>query len=197
MEASRATDSPGEVTLLLNELKRGNKDAYGKLIPLVYTELRRLAGHYLRSERAGHTLQPTALVHEAYLRLVHQDHVDWKNRAQFMAVAAQMMRRVLVDYARARGTAKRDRTAAWAEIASFEADGSRAEEILVVDEALDRLTTVDPEQARIVELRYFAGLTVEEIADTLGVSTRRVKREWIMAAAWLRTKLPREDRPAE
>src|SRR5271157_4002144 len=104
---SGGTDSPGEVTLLLNELRLGNKDALGELIPLVYGELRRLAGHYLQAERTGHTLQPTALVHEAYLRLVEQDHADWKNRAHFLGVAAQMMRRILVDYARARGTAKR------------------------------------------------------------------------------------------
>ena len=179
------------MTLLLNELKRGNQDALGRLIPLVYGELRRLAGHYLQAERVEHTLQPTALVHEAYLRLVEQDHADWRNRAQFMAVAAQIMRRILVDYARAHGAAKRGGTAVRIELASSDpaGDGSRAEEILAVDEALERLTALDPQQARVVELRYFAGLTVQETAEALGISSRTVKRDWAMAAAWLRTEL--------
>jgi len=185
------TDTPGEVTLLLNELKRGNKDALGKLMPLVYRELRRLAGHYLQAERVEHTLQPTALVHEAYLRLLGQDRADWRNHAQFLAVAAQVMRRILVDYARARGTAKRAGTAVRVDVAGFEPaiDVSRVEEILAVDEAIEQLSTLDPQQARIVELRYFAGLTVEQTAEALGISPRTVKRDWAMAAAWLRSEL--------
>src|SRR5271157_2461953 len=137
---SGGTDSPGEVTLLLKELKRGDKDALGRLIPLVYGELRRLAGYYLQAERTGHTLQPTALVHEAYLRLVEQDRADWKNRAQFFGVAAQLMRRILVDYARSRQTDKR----AGPDAVSFQPgiEGTQIEEILAVDEALERLTAL-------------------------------------------------------
>ena len=184
-------ESPGEVTLLLKELKLGNKDALGRLIPLVYRELRLRAAQYLQAERTGHTLQPTALVHELYLRLVQQDHADWKDRAHFLAVAAQLMRRILVDYARARAAAKRDGMATRIEIAGFELSGEapRTEEILAVDEALDRLAELDPQQARVVELRYFAGLTVEETAEAVGISPRTVKRDWAMASAWLRSEI--------
>jgi RNA polymerase sigma factor (TIGR02999 family) len=187
-------ESPGEVTLLLKELKLGNKDALGQLVPLVYRELRLLAARYLQAERTGHTLQPTALVHELYLRLVQQDHADWKDRAHFLAVAAQLMRRILVDYARARAAAKRDGMATRIEIAGFELSGEapRTEEILAVDEALDRLAELDPQQTRVVELRYFAGLTIEETAEALGISARTVKREWAMASAWLRNELLEE-----
>lgn len=185
------TEHPGDVTLLLNELRLGNKDALGELMPLVYRELRRLAGHYLQVERIGHTLQPTALVHEAYLRLVEQDRGDWKNRAHFLGVAAQMMRRILVDYARARQTAKRDGVAVSVDRVSFGPHGGelRLEEILTVDEALDRLAALDPQQTRVVELRYFAGLTIEETAEAVGISPRTVKRDWAMASAWLRSEL--------
>ena len=184
-------ESPGDVTLLLNELKLGNKDALARLIPLVYAELRALASRFLRAERTGHTLQPTALVHEAYLRLVEQDHADWKDRAHFLAVAAQLMRRILVDYARGRATAKRGGVAVRIEIEGLELEGERlqVEEILGVDQALDRLAVLDPQQSRVVELRYFAGLTVEEAAEALGISPRTVKRDWAMAAAWLRSEL--------
>jgi RNA polymerase sigma factor (TIGR02999 family) len=187
-------ESPGEVTLLLNELKLGNKDALGRLVPLVYRELRQVAARLLRGERTGHTLQPTALVHELYLRLVEQDRADWKDRAHFLAVAAKLMRHILVDYARARGTAKRDGMATRIEIAGFELSGEapRTEEILAVDEALDRLAELDPQQTRVVELRYFAGLTIEETAEALGISARTVKREWAMASAWLRNELLEE-----
>jgi len=184
-------ESPGDVTLLLNEMKLGNKDALARLIPLVYAELRALASRFLRAERTGHTLQPTALVHEAYLRLVEQDHADWKDRAHFLAVAAQLMRRILVDYARGRATAKRGGVAVRIEIEGLELEGERlqVEEILGVDQALDRLAVLDPQQSRVVELRYFAGLTVEEAAEALGISPRTVKRDWAMAAAWLRSEL--------
>ena len=187
------TASPGEVTLLLTELKRGNKGALGRLIPLVYRELHGLAAHYLAAERIGHTLQPTALVHEAYLRLVEQDRADWRNREQFLGVAARLMRRILVDYARARGAAKRDGAGRAAGLKPG-ADLTQAEEILEVDEALDRLAKVDPQQARVVELRYFSGLTIEETSRLLGISTRTVNREWTMASAWLRDQLSRQAR---
>ncbi|MEK7403662.1 MAG: sigma-70 family RNA polymerase sigma factor [Acidobacteriota bacterium] len=177
---------PGDVTVLLGELKRGDKDALARLLPLVYRELRRLAGHYMRDERASHTLQPTALVHEAYLRLAGQDRADWRNRAQFMGVAAQLMRRILVDYARERLAAKRTPGALDLDLG---ASGENTQEVLAVNEALDRLAQLDPQQGRVVEMRYFGGLTVEETAEALGVSPRTVKRDWAMAKAWLRAEL--------
>ena len=184
---------PGEVTLLLNELKGGNKDALGKLIPLVYQELRSLAAHYLRGERAGHTLQPTALVNELYVRLVNQDRANWTNRSHFLAVAAQLMRRILVDYARARQAAKRGGGTGEVDFATVDLGGNEVsvEEVLAVDEALERLAEVDPELKRVVELRYFAGLTVEETAEAVGTSPRSVKRDWALASAWLRTEFSR------
>lgn len=183
----------GQVTLLLNELKLGNKAALGRLIPLVYQELRSLAAHCLRAERIGHTLQPTALIHELYLRLVDQDRANWRDHAHFLAVAAQLMRRILVDYARARQASKRGGTAVEVDITAVELGGAEVsiEEVLSVDEALERLAQLDPQQTRIVELRYFAGLTVEETAEALGISARTVKRDWAMASAWLRTELSR------
>lgn len=150
--------TPGEVTGLLAELKLGNKDALARLMPLIYEELRRLAGHYLQAERVGHTLQPTALVHEAYMRLAGEDRADWRNRAQFVGVAAQLMRRILVDYARARATGKRAGGAIRMEVDQLEEGTSapRFVEILAVEEVLQRLAELDPQQGRIVELRYFA-----------------------------------------
>ena len=188
------SEPAGEVTILLNELKLGNKDALGKLIPLVYRELRLLAAYYLRAERSGHTLQPTALVNELYLRLVRQNHADWKDRAHFLAVAAQLMRRILVDYARARQTSKRNGVTVPVDVDNFDLGGAQlhVEEILAVDQALDRLAELDPQQTRVVELRYFAGLTVEETAEAISISPRTVKRDWAMAAAWLRSQLSRE-----
>jgi RNA polymerase sigma factor (TIGR02999 family) len=181
----------GEVTLLLADMKRGHKDALGKLMPLVYAELRRLAGHYLRGERAGHTLQPTALVNEAFLRLVDQDRTDWQHRGQFIGVAAQLMRRILVDYARQRAASKRAGAAVTLdeERLSPADNADRTEEILAIEEVLDRLAEVDAQQARIVELRYFGGLSVEETAGLLEISPRTVKRDWAMARAWLRAEL--------
>jgi RNA polymerase sigma-70 factor (ECF subfamily) len=183
--------SPGEVTLLLAEVKLGNKDAFARLMPLVYKELHRLAGQYLRDERIGHTLQPTALVHEAYLRLVGQDRADWQNRAQFIGVAAQLMRRILVDYARERAAAKRGGGAVRIDNEGFDlvATSQPSEEVLAVDEAIGRLSDFDPQQARIVELRYFGGLSVEETAEAMEISPRTVKRDWTMAKAWLATQL--------
>lgn len=182
---------PGEVTALLGEMKLGSKDAVARLIPLVYKELRRLAGHYMRDERASHTLQPTALVHEAFLRLVHQERAGWQNRAQFMGIAAQLMRRILVDHARRRTAAKRagdrialDETKLWPATKI-----GQAEEILAVDEVLTRLGRLDSQQARVVELRYFGGLSVDETAEAMGISPRTVKRDWAMARAWLTEEL--------
>lgn len=183
-------ESAGEVSVLLGELKRGRKDALERLIPLVYKELRRVAGHYMRDERPGHTLQPTALVHEVFMRLVDQDHADWRNRAQFVAISAQIMRRLLVDHARGRRALKRGIPVAMNEEIFNRAAGSdHTEEILAVDEILVRLSELDPQQARIVELRYFGGMSVEETAEVMDISSRTVKREWAMAKAWMKTQL--------
>jgi RNA polymerase sigma factor (TIGR02999 family) len=190
-------NAPGEVTALLGEIKLGSQDAWARLIPLVYKELRRLAGHYMRDERASHTLQPTALVNEAFLRLVGQDRADWQNRAQFIGVAAQFMRRILVDHARRRAAAKRPSVAVTLDEARFDkAVGiGQAEEILAVDEVLERLAHLDAQQARVMELRYFGGLSVEETAEAIGISPRTVKRDWAMARSWLRQELAAKEHP--
>ena len=179
--------SKQDVTGLLRRWEEGDKEALEELMPLVYSELRRLAAHYLRIERSGHTLQPTALVHEAYLRLVDQKHVAWQNRAHFFGIAARMMRRVLVDHARRRAAGKRN--AATYQIAPEGAEADRDLEILALHDALTGLERLDARQARIVELRFFGGLSVEETAEAAGVSTATVKREWRTARAWLRREL--------
>ena len=161
-----------------------------RLMPLVYRELRRQAAGYLRKERAGHTLQPTALVHEAYLRLHDQRDVHWQNRAHFFGVAAQAMRRILVDHARGRLRAKRggaDRRVTLTESALVAAE--RSVDVIDLDAALERLSVLDPRQGRVVELRYFGGLSVEETAEVLEISPATVKREWTMAKAWLHSEL--------
>ena len=185
------TEKPGDVTLLLAEMRAGREEALSRLIPLLYSELRRLAARCMRQERAGHTLQPTALVHEAFLRLAGQDRANWHNRAQFMGVAGQLMRRLLVDHARKRHAAKRGAMPVTLndEIANRPVAVTPPEEILAVDEALTRLAEMDARQANIVELRYFGGLSEEETAEALGISSRTVEREWSMAKAWLRAEL--------
>ena len=182
---------PGEITALLVEWKQGDRDALAKLTPLVYRELRRLAGHYMRGERAGHTLQPTALVHEAYLRLVNQDRADWQNRSHFMGVAAQLMRRILVHHARDRVAAKRGGTRGRTEMDALDVNAvtENPEELLAVDIAVQRLGELNPEQSRVVKMRYFGGMSVEETAEALGISTRTVKRHWALAKAWLHAEL--------
>ncbi len=183
-------DARGEVSVLLGELRLGHKEALDKLIPLVYKELRRVAGRQMRDERPGHSLQPTALVHEVFLRLVAQDRADWQHRAQFVAVAAQLMRRLLVDHARRRHAAKRGVAVTFdEEIFNPSAGANRTEEILAVDQSLARLHELDPRQAHIAELRYFAGLSVEETAEAMGISARTVKGDWAMAKGWLRSQL--------
>jgi RNA polymerase sigma factor (TIGR02999 family) len=177
-----------DLTALLQEWSGGDRKALDQLMPLVYGELRKTAASYLRDERADHTLQPTALVHEAYLRLTHQREVAWQNRAHFFGIAAQMMRRILVDHARKRKAAKRD-AAAW-RVATAEVDASEnAPELLALDRALEELEQIDPQQAKVVELRFFGGLTVEETAEVAGISPRTVKREWRTAKAWLRREM--------
>ena len=163
-------------------------------MPLVYDECRQIAARQLRGERTDHTLTPTALVHELYIRLVDQNHATWQNRAQFYGIAAQMMRRILVDFARARRAEKRGGSAIFVSLAnvSDEADDTRAGDVLAIDEALERLAMRDADQVRIIELRFFAGLTVEETAHVLGRSARTVKREWRLAKAWLYRELGRD-----
>jgi RNA polymerase sigma factor (TIGR02999 family) len=183
-------DTRGEVTKLLAELESGRKDALDRLIPLVYRELRRIAGHQIRDERVGHTLQPTALVHEAYLRLVDQSRADWQNRAQFVGVAAQLMRRLLVDHARRRRAAKRSIPVTLNKEILLRSPGAdQTEEILAVDQVLARLAELDSRQARVVELRYFGGLTVEETAEAMGIGARTVKLDWAMAKGWMQSQL--------
>jgi RNA polymerase sigma factor (TIGR02999 family) len=187
------TPSPKDVTQLLVDWSKGDQEALNNLTPLVYDELHRLASRYLRRERPNHTLQTTALVHEAYLRLVHEKNGNWQNRVQFFAVASRLMRHILVDYARGRNAAKRggDYTKV-----SFDeqmiVSEAKSSDLMALDEALDSLAAIDPEQSRVVELRVFGGLTVEETAEALGVSPRTVKREWSMARAWLHRQIRRD-----
>jgi RNA polymerase sigma factor (TIGR02999 family) len=189
--------SQHEVTRLLIRLTDGDGDVLGELLPLVYDELRRLAAGYLRRERPGHTLQPTALVHEAYLRMVDQSQVHWQNRAHFLGVAAQMMRRILVDHARGQKAEKRGGDFQKLSLdENIDVLGERAADLVALDEALQRLAEFDPQKARVVELRFFGGLSVEETAEVLGVSAPTVKRQWRMAKAWLYGQVSRKEQEA-
>jgi len=175
-----------EVTLLLSALTRGDDGAASKLIPVVYAELRRLAGSYMRRERVDHTLQATALVHEAYLKLIEQRSANWQSRAHFFGVAAQLMRRILIDHARGHSRQKRGGEQKRVSLdEAFVFSEKQADELLAVDDSLNRLAEIDPRQARVVELRFFGGLSVEEAAEVLGVSPKTVKRDWSVAKAWL------------
>ena len=180
------TSIPGEVTQMLLDLRTGNREAQERLIPLVYRELRRIAASHLRRESQNHSLQPTALVHEAYLRLIRIDQVDWQSRAHFFAVASTLMRRILVDSARANKANKRGGGADTILIEeAFLPSPGRTPEVLALDDALDVLARLDERQAKIVEMRFFAGLTEEETGEVLGISARTVKRDWRIAKAWL------------
>jgi len=184
------TRSRSNVTALVADLSGGNARAADGLLPLVYDELHELANGYLQQERPGHTLQPTALVHEAYLRLVDQDRVDWNGKTHFKAVAAQAMRRALIDHARARRREKRG--GKWRQVTlhdAFQLGGAQPLDILAFAETLERMRDLDPRQAEVVELRVFGGLAGEEIARILDVSTRTVERDWKMGQAWLRREL--------
>ena len=188
-------ESPeADVTGLLLAWSGGDKSAGEKLLPAVYAELHRQAARAMRRESSDHTLQATALLHEAYLKLVDQRRVEWRNRAQFFGVAAQVMRRILVDHARAQHAAKRGGdvqqiTLAGHDVAHAAPDMANGVDILALHEALERLAQMDPRQVRLIELRYFGGLNIEETADALGVSAATVKREWSVARAWLRREL--------
>lgn len=191
-----AANSSNDITRLLLEWSDGNGAALSELFPLVYEELRRMAEQHLRRERSAHTLQRTALVHEAFLRLADQKHVTWRSRAQFFGLASQMMRRILVDYARKRNAAKRGQ-----EPVRIDLDGAGEDlppQLLSVeshldfdrfDDVLQRLEQLDPRQGKLVELRFFGGLSLEEAAEVLGVSLATVKRDWVFARAWLQREL--------
>jgi RNA polymerase sigma-70 factor, ECF subfamily len=182
-------DTGGDVTRLLEQLRAGNQDVAEQLVPLVYNELRRIAGAQMRRERPGHTLQATALVHEAYMRLAGD--VPAQNRAHFFAIAAHTMRQILLDYARRRHAGKRG--GAGARKVDLDAEllvgGDTLEDVIAIDEALERLAQIDPRQSRLVELRFFAGLDVEEAAEVMGISATTMKREWRSAKAWLQKEL--------
>lgn len=190
MKASRSS----RVTQFLEKPEPGSRPIAEQLFAEVYTELRALAARYLRRERKDHTLQPTALVHEAYLRLVDQTRVDWQGKLHFMAIAAQAMRRILVDHARRRGVVKRGghrhRIALDDNLIS---ESSRDEDVLVLEDALTKLARLDPCQAQMVELRFFGGLSIAEVAKVMGISKRSVEREWTMVRAWLRRELSTSD----
>jgi RNA polymerase sigma factor (TIGR02999 family) len=181
-----------DVTALLIDWNKGNREALDEMLPLVYDELRRVAGRYLQRERPGHTLQGTALVHEAYMRLIDQTRVQWQNRAHFLGVAAQMIRRILVDHARAKLSAKRGGSEMKLALdESIEVPKGREMDLVRLDDVLEDLARADPQQAKIVELRFFTGLSIEETAEALGISPATVKRDWVVAKAWLFRELSR------
>jgi RNA polymerase sigma factor (TIGR02999 family) len=183
-----------DVTILLERINEGDGKAPEELLPLVYGELRKLAQRYMQNERADHTLQATALVHEAYLRLVDWEKVSWQNRAHFFAVAAAVMRKILVDHAREKRAAKRDfgQKLSLDEAISFPNKKEREVDLIGLDEALEKLSKFDKTQSKIVELRFFGGLTIEETAHALKISPATVKREWTVAKTWLHREISRE-----
>jgi len=182
-----------EITQMLREWSGGRREAMDKLMPLVYAELHRQAARYLSRESQGHTLQTTALIHETYLKLIDQREVEWQNRAHFFAIAAQAMRRIMVDYARTKRREKRggDDEKLPLEAALTVAADESSVDLIALDEALTRLAEIDSEQARLVELRYFSGLSLEETAEALHISRATAAREWNVARAWLRRELTR------
>lgn len=189
MKMERAS---AEVTKLLQEWTNGEEQALDRLVPQIHGELRKLAASYLRKERPEHTLQPTALVNEAFLKLIDQRAVRWQNRAHFFGIAAQAMRRILVDHARAHAASKRGDGARRVPLEDAEAVGGAIDiDLLALDEALTRLAAIDPQQSRVVELRFFGGLTMEETAEVMHISPATVGREWRMAKAWLFAEMGR------
>jgi len=190
---SQGNPSPSEVTQTFLRWRQGDARALDALLPLVYDEMRRLAAGYIRSERPGHTLQPTALAHEAYLRLLDQRQVSWQNRAHFMGLAAQSMRRILTDHARKRHALKRGGDAVHVALEDADVSDETADPFGVsvedLDAALERLGALDERQVKVVELRFFAGLSIEEAAEVLSVSPATVKRDWTLARAWLHREL--------
>jgi RNA polymerase sigma factor (TIGR02999 family) len=192
MKSSRST----RVTQLLEKFEPGDRHAEEQLFADVYTELRALAARYLHRERKSHTLQPTALVHEAYLKLVGQTRIDWQGRAHFLAIAARVMRQILVDHARRHRAARRGGNRHRITLDdNLVAESNRDVDLLAIEDALTKLTKLDPCQAQMVELRFFGGLSIVEVANVMGISKRSVEREWTMIRAWLRRELDRSDVP--
>lgn len=182
-----------EITHLLAAWRGGDESALERLVPVVERELRRLAGHYMRRERDGHTLQTTALINEVYLRLVDGPHISWESRAHFYGIAAKLMREVLVDYARSRRRLKRGGDAAQVSLSEAAVlTEEKSAELVALHEALNKLAAIDPRKSRVVELRYFVGLSAEEVAEVLKVSVATVMRDWSMARSWLRKEVGRE-----
>ena len=199
-EAPRVTEgvrvsesSPQPVSALLSKWRAGDQEALQALIPLVYQELRRIAQHHLQQERPDHTLQSTALVHEAYLRLMKQGPAEVANRSHFLAVASHLMRQILVDHARGRRAAKRGGGFKVEINDAVSAQKTQSVDLIALDDALNELAELDPQQSRIVELRFFGGLSIEETAEIVGVSPTTVKREWATARAWLRREVRRAE----
>jgi RNA polymerase sigma factor (TIGR02999 family) len=187
------TPSPQQITQFLIDWSDGDRHALDRLVPVVHDELRRQAARYLRRERPDHTLQTSALINEAYIRLVDQKSVRWQNRAHFFGIAAQLMRRILVDHARGLHRAKRGGSAI--KVPLEEAAGARPErsvDLVALDEALGKLAKIDEQQSRVVELRYFSGLSIEETAEVMNISPATVKRDWAVAKAWLRREIEKE-----
>jgi RNA polymerase sigma-70 factor, ECF subfamily len=184
---------PTSVTELLVAFRGGDREALEGLVPLVYAELRRIAARYLRRERSGHTLQPTALVNEAYVKLVEREGASWENRAHFVGCAAMVMRNILVDHARARRASKRGGGLARVTLDdSVAVSDEREVDVVALDEALDGLAKLSSDQARVVELRYFGGLDIDETAEAMGLSSATVRRHWTIARVWLRRELRRD-----
>jgi RNA polymerase sigma factor (TIGR02999 family) len=184
----------GEITALLNRWSGGDPDALQALVPIVYSELQRLANHYLQNERSGHTLQSTALVHEAFIRLVGNDAMAWQGRAHFFAAAAQSMRRILVDHARQRNTGKRGSGAPRVPLEEALTVPAHSNlDVAALDDALTTLASIDPRKSRVVELRFFGGLSTKEISEVLGISPAAVRNDWVVAKAWLYRDLGRAE----
>ena len=182
---------PNEITGMLIEMTNGNQDAVNQILPHIYDELKRLASSYLRRERADHTLQPTALVHEAYMKLIDQKRVQWQNRAHFFGIAAQVMRRILMDHARKHQAGKRGGEAEKLQLEEeiLVVSHDKSAELIALDDALQALAAIDEQKSKIVELRYFGGLSIEETAEVMGVSVPTINRQWRMAKAWLYSQL--------
>ncbi len=184
---------PKGVTQLLIDWRDGNQQAMDEMLPLVYAELRRIAANRLRHERPGHTLQPTALVHEAYLRLIDQENVNWQNRAQFYGIAAEMMRRILINHAVAKHADKRGGDAIKVSLSAAENIFAQKDvNLIALDEAMKSLSIFDERKSKIVELKFFGGLTIEEIAEVLSISHATVEREWTLAKAWLHREISKQ-----
>jgi RNA polymerase sigma factor (TIGR02999 family) len=185
-----ADAAPNQITLLLEQVRHGDYDARAKLAAAVYPELKKVAAGRMRSERPNHTLQPTALVHEAFLRLVASNQIQWQNRNHFFAMSAELMRQILVDYARRRRAAKRGGCAAALELEEWQAQMEERPDLVIdIDRLITRLSSLDKRQAQIVEMRYFSGMSEKEIAEALDISERTVRRDWNMARAWMRKEL--------